>query len=53
MLFGTVLGFRGPVKPPFRDYSGFRAKNASPGQIDGDIPILGPDFIAERHSINW
>ena len=21
--------------------------------IDGDIPILGPDFIAERHRINW
>jgi hypothetical protein len=22
-------------------------------RIDGDIPILGPDFIAERHRINW
>jgi hypothetical protein len=21
--------------------------------IDGDIPILGPDFIAESHRINW
>jgi hypothetical protein len=22
-------------------------------RIDGDIPILGLDFIAERHRINW
>jgi hypothetical protein len=22
-------------------------------RIDGDIPTLGPDFIAERHRINW
>jgi len=22
-------------------------------RIDGDIPIFGPDFIAERHRINW
>jgi hypothetical protein len=22
-------------------------------RIDGDIPILGPDFMAERHRINW
>jgi hypothetical protein len=22
-------------------------------RIDSDIPILGPDFTAERHRINW
>ena len=22
-------------------------------RIDGDIPILGPDFIAEGHGIDW
>jgi hypothetical protein len=22
-------------------------------RVDGDIPILRPDFIAERYRINW
>ena len=59
MLFGTVPGVRWYSQTSLSRLFRFQRDRSSgveveaAARIDGDIPILGPDFIAERHRINW
>src|SRR6516164_7505305 len=49
--FSREEGVPVDLESPRQRSSGVKVEGAV--RINGDIPILGPDFIAEGHRINW